>query len=97
MSVVILVQVAGCDDLFRVNTVVSGDNGLRVWKDRDGIDLYWRGRRVEALYSMSLSSAYRWERMKLFDAMERLLENGRAIEVATEPTDAGEPMWRDGR
>lgn len=88
MSVVLLVKPEHHAMLFRVSTFFEGAP-FEVWKDRDGVDLFWMGRRVEKVYSMS-ESGVRWWSVPIPAAVESLLKRGKAKCVMCMPAPEGE-------
>lgn len=87
MSEVLLVKPEGLDSLFKVST--SGDTpSFEVWKDRDGVDLVWMGRRVEKVYSEH-ASGRRWWNVPIPDAARSLLRRGKAKRVESMPAPGG--------
>lgn len=93
MSVVLLVKLEGSDCLYRADTQEKDAGGnpvvrFKAWIDRDGVDLYWMGRRVDMLYTMSLSTK-RWIDVSIPTAAERLMKAGACIEVSSEPFPEG--------
>ena len=93
MSVILLVKLGGSDCLYRANTQEKDAGGnpvvrFKAWIDRDGVDLYWMGRRVDMLYTMSLFEG-RWINVPIPTAAERLAKAGACIEVSSEPSPEG--------
>lgn len=93
MSVVLLVKLEGSDCLYLADTQEKDAGGnpvvrFKAWIDRDGVDLYWRGRRVDMLYTMSLF-ATRWIGVSIPDAAESLLMRGACVKVSSEPSPEG--------
>lgn len=87
MSSVLLVGLEESSSLFRVSTFAV--KPFKVWKDQDGIDLFWRGRRVDRIYSIG-GSADCWQEFSLYDAIMTLLESGKAECVKDMPAPEGE-------
>lgn len=87
MSEVLLVKPEGLDSLFKVSTFEGAP--FEVWKDRDGVDLFWMGRRVEKVYSESASSE-RWWSVPITSAARSLLKRGKAKRVKFMPAPKGE-------
>ena len=83
MSVVLLVKLENYDMLFRVSTFFE-DAQFVVWKDNDGVDLFWMGRRVDKVYSMS-KSGERWWSVPIPTAVRSLLKCGKAKLVKSIP------------
>ena len=88
MSVVLLVKPEGRAVLFRVSTFEE-EAPFEVWKDQDGVDLFWKGRRVEEVYSMS-GSGERWWSVPITSAVRSLLKRGKAKCVESMPHPEGE-------
>ena len=93
MSVILLVKLAGFPDLYRANTQEKDAAGnpvvrFKAWIDRNGVDLYWRGRLVDMLYTMSLSTE-RWIDVSIPTAIERLEKKGACVRVSSEPSPEG--------
>ena len=86
MSVVLLVKLANHAMLFRVSTF--GGEPFKVWKDHDGVDLFWMGRRVEKVYSVS-ESGERWWSVPIPAAVRSLLKRGKAKSVKSIPVPEG--------
>jgi hypothetical protein len=78
MSGVLLVKLEGLASLFKVPTLEGAPFG--VWKDRDGVDLFWTGRRVEKVYS-ECASGRRWWSVPIPNAARSLLRRGKAKRV----------------
>lgn len=95
MSVVLLVGLEGSSSLYRVSTFEG--TPFKVWKDRDGVDFFWRGWRVSRVYSLGESCDY-WRELPLYDAMMTLLKRGKAEEVPAMPPkeDLAMPL-KEGR
>lgn len=87
MSVVLLVKPEYYAMLFKVSTFESVP--FEVWKDRDGVDLFWMGRRVEKVYSMC-ESGERWWSVPIPAAVKSLLKRGKAKRVKCMPAPKGE-------
>ena len=87
MSGTLLVKPKGYAMLFRVITHESVQ--FEVWKDHDGIDLFWRGRQVEKVYSVS-ASGERWWGVPIPCAAKALLKRGDAKCVGFMPAPEGE-------
>lgn len=87
MSVVLLVKPVYHTMLFRVSTF--GGAPFKVWKDRDGDALFWMGRRVEKVYSVS-ESGERWWSVLVPAAARSLLKRGKAKRVKPMPAPEGE-------
>ena len=83
MSVVLLVKLENYDMLFRVSTFFEGAQFV-VWKDNDGVDLFWMGRRVDKVYSMS-KSGERWWSVPIPAAVKSLLKCRKAKLVKSIP------------
>lgn len=93
MSDMLLVKVAGTTCLYLVDTQEKDGAGnpvvrFKAWKDRNGIDLYWMGWRVDQVYTLSKSTAV-WYRVSVPDAAESLLKRGACAEVSSEPSPEG--------
>lgn len=93
MSVVLLVKLEGSDCLYRANTQEKDAGGnpvvrFKAWIDSDGVDLYWMGRRVDMLFTSSLSTE-RWIDVSIPTAVERLVKAGACLEVSSEPSPEG--------
>lgn len=94
MSVVLLVELDVWPYLYRVNTQAKDAEGnpvvpFKAWKDRNGIDLYWMGRRVCRVYAMN-DSAEVWRLVCIPDAANALLRQGVCVKVSSEPSPEGE-------
>lgn len=87
MSVILLVKPEDHAMLFRVSTFES--TPFKVWKDCDGIDLFWMGRRVEKVYSNS-GSGERWWSVPISAAIDSLLRRGKAKRVKYMPAPEGD-------
>lgn len=88
MSVVLLVKPENHAMLFRVSTFFEGAP-FEVWKDSYGVDLFWMGRRVEKVYSMS-ESGNRWWSVPIPAAIRSLLKRRKAKRVKCMPAPEGE-------
>lgn len=86
MSVVLLVELEESSSLYRVSTFEG--TPFKVWKDRDGIDLFWRGWRVSRIYSLG-ESCDCWRKLPLYDTMMTLLKRRKAEEVPAMPLKEG--------
>lgn len=86
MSVVLLVKVEGSDSLYRVSTYERMP--FAVWDDENGIDLYWRGRRVEKVYSMGESCECWWS-VPIESACRSLKRRGKAGTLLYRPLSEG--------
>ena len=86
MSVVLLVQPEGYAMLYRVSTFEG--TPFQVWKDRDGVDLFWKGRRVWKVYSMGRSPDCWWS-VPITSAIRSLLKRGKAKRVPAMPAPEG--------
>ena len=86
MSEVLLVKLEGLASLFSVPT--SWGTPFEVWEDRDGVDLFWRGRRVEEVYS-GHESKERWWSVPVPNAARSLLRRKKAKRVAFMPAPEG--------
>ena len=83
MSELLLVKLSGYyATLFSVPT--SCGTPFEVLKDRDGVDLFWMGRRVEEVYSES-ESRDRWWGVPIPSAVRSLLKRGKAKRVKSMP------------
>jgi hypothetical protein len=89
MSTTLLVRLEDCavDVLFWVST--SECAPFKVWKDRDGVDLFWMGRRVEEVYSLG-EEGDRWWSVPIPAAVRSLLKRGKAKRVKAMPAPEGE-------
>lgn len=87
MSVVLLVRLENSAALYRVSTF--GAVPFQVWKDRDGIGLFWKGRRVEEVYSMGRSPDC-WRSVPMTGACRSLQRLGKASVVKRRPAPEGE-------
>lgn len=87
MSTVLLVQPEGYARLYRVSTFEGAP--FEVWKDRDGVDLFWKGRRVWKVYSMGRSCDCWWS-VPMTSAIRSLLKRGKARRVRHMPGPEGE-------
>lgn len=87
MSEVLLVKLEGLASLFSVPT--SWGAPFEVWKDRDGVDLFWRGRRVEKVYSEHASKE-RWWSVPIPNAARSLLRREKAKRMEFMPAPEGE-------
>lgn len=87
MSVVLLVKLEDYAMLYRVSTFEGVP--FQVWKDRDGIDLFWKGRRVEKVYSMGRSPDCWWS-VPMTSACRSLERRGKASVVERMPAPEGE-------
>lgn len=87
MSEDLLVKPEGLASLFKVST--SGDMpSFEVWEDRDGVDLFWTGRRVEKVYSEH-ASGRRWWSVPIPNAARSLLRRKKAKRVKFMPAPGG--------
>lgn len=86
MSVVLLVQLEGSATLYRVSTYEGVP--FAVWDDGDGIDLFWKGRRVEKVYSMGRSAECWWS-VPIVNACRSLRKRGKATRVPARPLREG--------
>lgn len=86
MSVVLLVELEESSSLYRVSTFEG--KPFKVWKDRDGVDLFWRGWRVSRVYSLG-ESCDCWRELPLYDTMMTLLKRRKAEEVPAMPLKEG--------
>lgn len=86
-SFVLLVGLEESSSLFRVSTFAV--KPFKVWEDQDGIDLFWRGRRVDRIYSIGKSCDC-WQELSLYDTIMSLLESGKAERVKYMPAPEGE-------
>ena len=82
----LLVGLEESDSLYYVFTFEG--TPFKVWKDRDGVDLFWRGWRVSRIYSLG-ESCDCWRRLPLYDTMTALLKRGKAEEVPAMPLKEG--------
>ena len=87
MSVILLVKLEYYAMLHRVSTFEGAP--FKVWKDRDGVDLFWMGRRVEKVYS-ECASGKRWWSVPIPNAARSLLKRGKAKRVKFMPAPEGE-------
>lgn len=87
MDFVLLVGLEESSSLYCVSTFAT--KPFKVWEDQDGIDLFWRGRRVSRLYSLGKSLDY-WQELSLYDTIMMLLERGKAERVKYMPAPEGE-------
>lgn len=87
MSFVLIIGLEESSSLFRVSTFMV--KPFKVWEDQDGIDLFWRGRRVNRIYSLG-KSADCWQELPLYDTIMTLLESGKAERVKFMPETEGE-------
>ena len=86
MSGVLLVELEESGSLYRVSTFEG--KPFKVWKDRDGIDLFWRGWRVSRIYSLGKSCDC-WRKLPLYDTMMTLLKRRKAEKVPAMPLKEG--------
>ena len=86
MGNVLLVKLENYAFLFRVDTFQMCP--FKAWSDENGVDLYWKGRRVEKVYSMS-ESGERWWLVPVPAAIKALLKRGSAVKVRAEPDIEG--------
>lgn len=86
MSVVLLVQLEGSTTLYRVSTYEG--TPFQVWMDRDGVDLFWKGREVDKVYSMGKSCDCWWS-VPVTSAIRSLLRRGKATRVPARPLREG--------
>lgn len=86
MSIVLLIELEGSDSLYRVSTFEGVP--FKVWKDHDGIDLFWKGWRVSRVYSLG-ESCDCWRKLPLYETMMTLLKRGKAEEVPAMPLKEG--------
>lgn len=86
MSDYLLVKLAYYADIFPVHT--HYDTPFEAWKDKDGVDLYWMGRRVEHIYSMCDSGERYWS-VPIPFAVKSLVKRKLAKIVKSEPTVKG--------
>lgn len=87
MDFVLLVGLEESSSLYCVSTFAA--KPFKVWEDQDGIDLFWRGRRVSRLYSLGKPLDY-WQELSLYDTIMMLLERGKAERVKYMPAPEGE-------
>lgn len=87
MSAVLLVELADYARLYCVSTFDGAP--FQVWKTRDGIDLFWKGRRVEKVYSMGRSPDCWWS-VPMTSACRSLQKRGKASVVKRMPAPEGE-------
>jgi hypothetical protein len=87
MGNVLLVKLENYACLFRVDTFRLCP--FKAWSDENGVDLYWKGRRVEKVYSMS-ASGERWWSVPVPAAVKSLLKRGSAVKVKEEPEVEGD-------
>ena len=88
MSVVLLVGLKESSSLYRVSTTYEG-KPFKVWKGRDELELFWRGRRVSRVYSLGESGDC-WQKIPLYNTIMTLLERGKAKRVKYMPETEGE-------
>lgn len=86
MDFVLLVGLEESSSLYAVSTFAA--KPFKVWEDQDGIDLFWRGRRVDRIYSLGKSYDY-WQELSLYDTITMLLERGKAERVKYMPVPEG--------
>lgn len=86
MSIVLLIELEESSSLYRVSTFEGVP--FKVWKDRDGIDLFWKGWRVSRVYSLG-ESCDCWRKLPLYETMMTLLKRGKAEEVSAMPLKEG--------
>lgn len=86
MSDYLLVKLAHYADIFPVNT--HNDASFEAWRDEDGVDLYWMGRRVEHIYSMRDSGERYWS-VPIPFAVKSLVKRKLAKIVKSEPLVKG--------
>ena len=87
MSVVLLVKLENYAALYRVSTFEGVP--FQVWEDRDGIDLFWKGRLVTEVYSMGRSPDCWWS-VPITSACRSLKKRGKASVVKYMPAPEGE-------
>lgn len=87
MRCVLLVGLEESNSLYCVSTFAV--KPFKVWEDQDGIDLFWRGRRVDRIYLLG-ESCDCWQNLPLYDTMMTLLEHGKAERVKYMPAPEGE-------
>jgi hypothetical protein len=88
MSVVLLIKLEDYDKLYRVSTFEGVP--FQIWADQDGgIDLFWKGRRVETVYSMGRSPDCWWS-VPMPSAYSSLRRRGKASVVKWMPAPEGE-------
>lgn len=87
MSVVLLVKLETYARLYRVSTFEGAP--FRIWKGRDGVDLFWKGRLVEKVYSMGRSPDCWWS-VPITSACSSLQRLGKASVVKRRPAPEGE-------
>lgn len=87
MGSLLLVKLEDYDCLFRVDTFLLCP--FKVWYDENGVDLYWKGRRVGKVYSMS-ASGERWWSVPVPAAVRSLLKRGSAVKVKGMPEVEGD-------
>lgn len=87
MGSLLLVKLENYAFLFRVDTFRLCP--FKVWSDENGVDLYWKGHRVEKVYSMS-ESGERWWSVPVPAAVKSLLKRGSAVKVKGVPEIEGE-------
>ena len=95
MSVVLLVRLSGMASLYRVDTQEKDGEGNLVvrfaaWRDQDGVDLYWTGRRVDKVYTMGgRSDACVWYEVPIPEAVDSLLRRDLCVKALSEPSPEG--------
>lgn len=89
MSRVLLVKLEFYSMLYRADSREGAP--FLVWRDGDGVDLYWMGRRVERLYTEGRTSGC-WYSAPVPAAAESLLKSGAAKSWAMKvpPSPEGE-------
>lgn len=87
INFVMLVGLEESSSLYCVSTFAVSP--FKVWEDQDGIDLFWKGRRVDRIYSLGKSCDY-WQELSLYDTIMTLLERGKAERVKYMPAPEGE-------
>ena len=87
INFVMLVGLEESSSLYCVSTFAV--KPFKVYEDQDGIDLFWKGRRVDRIYSLGKSCEY-WQELSLYDTIMTLLESGKAERVKYMPAPEGE-------
>ena len=80
MGSLLLIRIADHACLCPVDTAEG--HPFKVWSDKDGIDLYWKGRRVESVYSPTDMC---WRSVPVVAAARALLKRGDAVRVKSKP------------
>ena len=87
MGNVLLVKLMDYACLFRVCKLY--ERPFKAWVDKYGVDLYWKGRRVEKVYAKSATGDCWWS-VPITSAIRSLTKNGFAVNVDRQPDPEGD-------